>query len=263
MCTVTVIPFGDRGFRLACNRDESRRRLPAHPPIEVRLRQAWAVMPVDADVGGTWVAASDRGLVFALLNYNPVSVPDALAADAIKSRGEIIPALLDCCDVAAAVDQACTVNPAEFGPFRLFVTDGNRYAELISDCTRIVSCARDFTGHAILLTSSGLGDALVEPPRRKLFEQTLAREPTPAAQDRFHRHQWPDRPHLSVYMSRADARTVSYTTVEVSSGAAVMRYWPVSPDQQLAASPVLREVHLGKRSACDCNELHRGGTSCA
>jgi hypothetical protein len=243
MCTVTVIPLpAAGGFRLACNRDESRRRAPARPPIEVRFARAWAVMPIDSDRGGTWVAVSDRGLVFAVLNYNPqasIGVPPAP-----QTRGAIVPALLDCPDVAAVVDHVTNIDPAAFGPFRLLVAGGGRYAEVVSNRADVEARARDFTGTPILLTSSGLGDALVEPPRRELFNRTLAVIPTPAAQDEFHRHHWPERPHLSVCMSRPDARTVSYTTVEVSDGAAAMSYWPVPPDEAPTAAPVVRRVKL-------------------
>jgi hypothetical protein len=240
MCTVTVIPLSGGGFRLACNRDESRRRPAARPPIEVCLRRAWAVMPVDAVGGGTWVAASDRGLAFALLNYNPAYVLDMPAGP--KSRGAVIPALLDCADVAAAVDRTCALAPADYGPFRLLVMGAGQYAEVTSGRTRVVASVREFAAGPILLTSSGLGDALVEPPRRELFEQTLAIDPSPDAQDAFHRHCWPDQLHLSVCMSRGDARTVSYTTVEASGGAMAMRYWSMPPNEAMGTKPIARSI---------------------
>jgi hypothetical protein len=44
------------------------------------------------------------------------------------------------------------------------------------------------------------------------------------AQDAFHHHQWPGRGELSVLMSRADARTVSITTVEIGERRVWMEY---------------------------------------
>src|SRR5437868_4095701 len=70
----------------------------------------------------------------------------------------------------------------------------------------------------VLVTTSGLGDEHVEGPRRALFRQMF----TPGVdwveqQDRFHRHRWLERPALSVCMSRAEARTVSLTVIELDA----------------------------------------------
>jgi len=63
--------------------------------------------------------------------------------------------------------------------------------------------------------SSGLGDSIAQ-PRLPLFAQTVAPDPTPRAQDAFHRHAWnhndmPNAGAASVYMRRPGASTVSIT----------------------------------------------------
>jgi hypothetical protein len=70
-----------------------------------------------------------------------------------------------------------------------------------------------------LFTSSGLGDALVEGPRRRLFERLVlgAEDSWLDGQSRFHRHRWPGQPELSVWMERPDARTVSRSVIDVAS----------------------------------------------
>jgi hypothetical protein len=74
-------------------------------------------------------------------------------------------------------------------------------------------------------TSSSLGDALVEGPRRTLFRRFFrGTSQAAAAQDAFHDHQWPGREDVSVRMQRAGASTVSRTTVEVSASFATMIY---------------------------------------
>jgi len=88
-----------------------------------------------------------------------------------------------------------------------------------------------------MLTSSGLGDELVAPPRRVLFDRMITfGEQTPEAQDTFHRHAWPDRGYLSVRMRRTDARTVSYTVVELLPQGRSMHYHAIEdehvPDRQ-------------------------------
>jgi hypothetical protein len=66
-------------------------------------------------------------------------------------------------------------------------------------------------------------------------------------QDAFHRHRWPDQAHLSVCMSRSDARTVSYTTVEITSGHIAMRYHADAPDQP---APRLDPLQILRPGAC-------------
>jgi len=78
----------------------------------------------------------------------------------------------------------------------------------------------------MMLTSSSLGDALVEKPRRRLFERLFAGEERSwlQAQSLFHRHQWESRRGVSVRMERADAKTVSQTFVSVTGSAIELRY---------------------------------------
>src|SRR5262249_23772703 len=79
----------------------------------------------------------------------------------------------------------------------------------------------------LLFTSSSLGDAIVERPRRGLFERFMRSRRDPLdAQARFHRHRWPDQPQVSVCMSREDAATVSHTVVDVSTEAVAVCYVP-------------------------------------
>lgn len=243
MCTVTVITTCDAGtsewrdpppgvafdtpaaVRLMCNRDESRKRALAFPP---RLRQCGervAVMPIDPASDGTWIAANDAGLVATLLNANP-SPHDGRPDAAERSRGIIVPRLLAGGTLDAAMELAARLDPHEFAPFRAIVLNRRELVEIQSNGVELQLSRAPLRSRAWLFTSSGLGDAVVEPPRRALFEQTLERIPTAAAQAAFHASHWPDQPHLSVWMERADARTVSTTRVELSANAATMTYTP-------------------------------------
>jgi hypothetical protein len=258
MCTVTIIPLGrppndggnmPRTFRLACNRDESRVRPEALPPRVRRCGERRAVMPTDPAGGGTWVAVNDAGLALALLNVNAGPSADR-AAPPPRSRGLIIPPLAGCASAAEAAGAAAELDPADYGPFRLVLVDGRDWAEVEWDGVTFAACRRAWDGTPLLFTSSGLGDALVDPPRRALFDETCRPAPSPAVQDAFHRHRWPDRPHLSVSMSRTDARTVSYTVVEVGPARSVIRYQPVPPDSIVGvADPTALTVRRTAQSA--------------
>jgi hypothetical protein len=225
MCTVTIIPLGGslEGFRLACNRDELRSRPAALPPVERWFGARKALMPVDPAGSGTWVAVNDAGLAMALLNFNPGAT--GAVRGARESRGGVIPLLLHCDDVPAAEGQARRVVASRFQPFRLVLFDGKYLCEVTSDGVRSWSKVNEFDGRPVMFTSSGLGDALVEGPRRELFGQLLLHgQATPQRQDAFHAHRWEDRPHLSVCMSRADSRTVSRSVIEVGAGQVRMTY---------------------------------------
>ena len=69
------------------------------------------------------------------------------------------------------------------------------------------------------------------------------------AQDAYHRHRWPDRPYLSVCMSRPEAKTVSYTVTEVQSEHVRLAYYPDSPDHVAEPTVVrLKTTALEDRS---------------
>lgn len=225
--------------RVGFNRDESRRRAPAKPP-EVRVfRACRAAMPIDPESDGSWLAVTDARLVLAILNANPrvrdVRAPRVAEPPARASRGTIVGHLLQRAatldDVLAAT---ATLAAADYKPFRLVLADLERVASVRSLGDALEITVPTPLDHAFMFTSSGLGDAVVDRPRRELFDEMLGHVPAQAAiarQDEFHRHHWPGREHESVCMTRPDARTVSYTVVELSNGEVTLTYWPDAPDE--------------------------------
>jgi len=230
MCTLTILPYQGGGFRMGCNRDESRQRPEALPPQLRRFGDRSAVMPIDSVSDGTWIAVNDAGLVMTLLNYYPPGPPIPKRPDQ-ASRGTIIPSLLNHASARSAATAASKLDPARYPPFRLLLGDFEEVIELQHDPRGIRERSRSpLDAQPFLFVSSGLGDEIVESPRRALFEEWFAGDPNDAlaTQDAFHSHVWPDRPHLSVCMSRPEARTVSYTVIELRLTEAVMSYRPVT-----------------------------------
>jgi hypothetical protein len=201
-------------------------------------------MPVDPVSDGTWIGASDAGLAAVLLNAYPVGVEAAvLARQPPLSRGTIIPALLGSSSLDELVQRATAIETTHFAPFRLVLADRREVVELrwAQSATELKS--RDPLTRPLMFTSSGMGDELVDPPRRELFRGWFhSSADWPAEQDAFHRHSWPDARELSVCMSRSDARTVSYTVVEITTQTATLSYFPRPPDQPSA--PVVVSVAL-------------------
>jgi hypothetical protein len=240
MCTVSIIRTGGELIRLAANRDEQIARLPALAPQVAWFGRSRAVMPIDPSGGGTWVAANDVGVAMALLNLNRPEIP---AGAGQVSRGRIIPSLIRCAGTEQAVAAASSLNARLYGAFQLVIVDRFSVGQILSDGTRLQPIHKPLSDQPLLFTSSGLGDHLVESPRRELFEQMFGSDSfTAATQDAFHAHHWPDRPHLSVCMRRHDARTVSHTTITVKSDQIDFRYHPAAPDE--AAEDDLTTLNL-------------------
>jgi len=207
-------------LRVACNRDERRERPQAHPPFITRAGGLRVLTPQDPQARGTWIAASSAGLVFVLLNAN------GGAARPVRSRGLVIPAIAGAHTLEDAVTTMEEVRPDDFAPFRLLVIDRLDVAEFRASDGEWHAALHRIT-HPLLFTSSSLGDAIVDGPRRHLFEQMLAAPWDLAAQqDAYHAHRWRDRPAVSVHMSRPDACTVSTTVVEVTPRQVRMIYQP-------------------------------------
>jgi hypothetical protein len=241
MCTVTIIPHG-QGIRLACNRDESRARPIALPPRLVTAGARRTLMPIDPQSGGTWIAANDAGLIGTLLNAyagpkaDPARVPKL-------SRGTIIPALMETASLEDAFARLQSLDMNDFAAFRLVLADRRSCAEVRWTGEERLQTPPTPRAGPMLFTSSGLGDALVESPRRALFDEFFAAgQYLRERQDAYHRHFWPERRHLSVCMSRPEARTVSLTIVEIDDTSVRMTYYPDAPDQPM--TPVVAVLKL-------------------
>ena len=213
MCTVTVIPTPN-GPRLVHSRDEQRTRGQALPPVSQQLPSGRrAVWPTDPDGGGTWIAARADGLVLAVLNRN---IPPNGRPRPTRSRGGLIPGLIDAAHAAEAMDQLMGQDLAGLAPFRILALDPDGAARLATwDGLTLERGA--VLEPPFCLASSGLGDDRVY-PRIPLFGAMVAQDPRPETQDAYHRHRWDDAPEISVLMSRPDARTVSITTVPPGAG---------------------------------------------
>lgn len=249
MCTVSIIRAhaearrGDEpsGLRIVCNRDEHRERSAARPPRWRTLPSGGrAIWPVDTHIGagGTWVAASEHGLVMAVLNLNPRPPVSVLDVKGLKSRGALIPALIDSATPEVAVGRLAGADLTRYAPFRIIAAGAASDARVRARIGEVRWDRHELSiawheSPPLCFVSSGLGDHRAQ-PRLGLFRELVA-EPgaTPDRQDEFHRHTWLDHPEISVMMSRAEARTVSVTTIEMTPGDQTgrwhvrMRYDPV------------------------------------
>jgi uncharacterized protein with NRDE domain len=225
VCTVSALPEALLArrppqpdpcvLRVVANRDELDTREAAHPPVVWTSGTRRVVMPVDPESGGTWIAVNDAGVVFAVLNASADGRTRNMSAPP-RSRGTIIPALADSDSAEAAFRRTLILPVTDLRPFRLLLIDRHEFIECRPREGRL-SHRRTPLLRAMMRTSSGLGDSLVQRPRRALFRAFFngQADAAAAAQDAFHAHQWPGREAISVNMRRVGARTVSRATVEV------------------------------------------------
>jgi uncharacterized protein with NRDE domain len=78
MCTATFYPMHNGRFIFTSNRDEKLTRQPSTRLQRIQRNGIRAICPIDADAGGTWLIATDKGEIWCLLNgafekhtYNP------------------------------------------------------------------------------------------------------------------------------------------------------------------------------------------------
>ena len=240
MCTVSLIrvpPSAQSAgglVRLASNRDESRQRPLALPPHIRTAGPRQIIMPIDPTSDGTWIAVNDAGIAATLLNIYPhPGDPTVRVKDPTwRSRGEIIPLLL-LQSTLTDVDRALgKLDVRQYPGFRLIVTDGRELLTCRSEAGTLSSDRAVYDGVPQMWASSGLGDEVVDGPRRALFDRTLAVAPSANGQDEYHRQDDIEASHLAVCMSRPDAYTVSYTVIEMAAEHVSLAYFDAPPNAE-------------------------------
>ena len=234
MCTVTIVPLAD-GYRLMCNRDERHSRPEALPPRRVSIGGHETTMPIDPQGGGSWIAVADSGLSVAMLNRMPLRAP---AADVtLRSRGEIVASLASSRGLEELVAALERIDPAAYRTFQLVAVAGHEVVAATSDGARIDIVTRELQ-RPVMFTSSSLGDSSAERMRAPLFQAMVVHaDDQLAGQRAFHEHRWPRCGAFSVVMCRADARTVSRSTIDVRGGTSTFDYEPLGPDASCLPSP--------------------------
>ncbi|MGJ8581474.1 MAG: NRDE family protein [Psychromonas sp.] len=217
MCTLTY-RLTEQGYQLFFNRDEQRTRPRAiAPTLNTALN---AVYPIDPAGGGTWIAVHQTGVSLALLNYYQAQVDPSLKN--FTSRGVIIPHLLE--NVQQIHQQLLTMDLSCFQAFQLCVFDSE-----LSRLNKQTHFARQYIwngkqlNHSLLsddkslpITSSGVDFETVSTYRKQHFTDVIKVD-TANADDyiRYHQHQGQSG-KCSVKMYRDDAKTVSFTQIEVN-----------------------------------------------
>jgi hypothetical protein len=228
MCTVTLIqgPWlvgtaagaATGRWRLVCNRDERRDRPAALQPTVAIVDGTRVVRPIDPTGGGTWIAVTDAGLAFVLLNRYDAAADDR----GTESRGLIIPTLAGARALDAAGKRLAAFDVRRVRPFELLALDDARLLHAWSD-GRVLRMRERRGTSRVCLTSSSVETRRVRAWRLASVRRHLTTA-SAAAQDEFHRLRHPARDAYGILMSRPDARTVSTTRIELWPDRVVMQY---------------------------------------
>ena len=220
MCTASWLRR-DGALHLLFNRDEERGRESASPPVLQRSGLTRFLAPRDGRADGTWLAATERGLVLALLNASAGRRPARPA-----SRGGLIPRLAPAAAIEEIAARLAREPLADLPPFRLAAFAGAGGAARLAAWDGESLAWSELDPDTGLLCSSALGDERATRERGALWERSRAgARPWDLERQRaFHRSHDPAPSAWSVCMHRADARTVSYAEVEIDAAEAVLRY---------------------------------------
>jgi hypothetical protein len=221
MCTLSFVP-NQRGFYLAMNRDEKRTRVKALRPAIVDLGERRAILPREPN-GGTWVAANDSGICVALINWHRI---ERDPPGSTISRGEVVMALAGCASTEEIAVGLNALRLRHLRPFRLIaiVPSEKKLVEWRWNLERL--SIRKHPWQRQHWFSSGFNERRAELERRRVCRANEDEKSVGglAWLRRLHQSHAPARGPFSICMHRADAATVSYTEVVVSSRRVQMSY---------------------------------------
>ncbi len=227
MCTLSwTIPARD-ALGVCFNRDEQKTRSEGLPPdIHTAGGRRYAA-PTDPDAGGTWIGASETGLVLTLLNYTQGTADPPPHP---KSRGLLIPSLVGRDSLERVDEQILKTALEDYRPFLLVgLQAGGDVCRWCWDgrvLDRIPLSLRDRP-----VTTSSRRPVLIQEQRRRVFAHLLQEGGNDGMADlrRCHASHVPSCSEESICMHRDDAQTVSYTEVTVTDSEVTLSTASCSP----------------------------------
>jgi hypothetical protein len=230
MCTVTTQFEHDR-LIVTMNRDEFRSRAPEEAPA-VRGEKANLIYPVDTKAGGTWIGVNRHGVCCCLTNqylFSETDSSDAEPSPAGRSRGLIIPEILEHGHWQAVVNATKCLDPVRLAPFNLMVfASGKPWIEFDWPGQGGLT-AREAGMDRFMLTSSSWNTESVMAWRRQKYDEWLLAPRYLGTLPTFHLLQPRDMEEWAPLMSRKKTHTRSITQIEVDNknNEIHVRYWPL------------------------------------
>ncbi len=244
MCTVALILLPDGTLLGGMNRDERPIRQRGIAPTLHQHSGVTALWPTDTDAGGTWMAATDQGLLFFLLNHYQAAA--RWQPTAPLSRGSLIPSLIAARDLDQ-VDARLRSSPGavidRLRPFVLVAAhavahrpDHGATIAAQTWCWDGVNLVGESASSPWLWTSSGVDPEAAHvarlaawlPPRAGILAAPSRRHADSVLRAYFAGHR-PERGPVSACMHRPEANTVSHGRVHVDARRVAMCYTDGAP----------------------------------
>jgi len=228
MCTLTIVTANDE-YIMAMNRDEKIVRGAGLPPEIHEVDGTRAIYPSE-DNGGTWVATNEYGITLALLNSNDFALHRRAFAKT-RSRGRVIPTLMDSQSLAELHEVFSASNFAGMMPFRLLgvFPSEQEIWEWRWDSAQLECLVHEWESRHWF--SSSISDERAESLRGAACR--IARHESDTGSVRWMRrlqasHVGGPGP-FSLCVHREDVRTLSYTELMVKCGSVRMCHFLGSP----------------------------------
>lgn len=240
MCTLSILPFENGEYSLLMNRDESPLR-----PAALDLKRGHSdsgmehAYPEDARSGGTWIGANARGVALALMNQHPENY---VRPQGLRSRGEIIPALLSALGAHEAAGRMTRLDPTPFSPFFLVALDQKgpyhalRWDGREKEFLSYERGPRLFASSSFQTEETLLGRQLQFEKLLELLKSAPDSDAALILQRRFHASHMPARGSLSVCLHRDDAQSVSLAEISVRGLSVRLNYHAGPPCESATES---------------------------
>lgn len=203
------------GYRVYFNRDEQITRPQAELPREFIENNIRYICPIDPQGGGTWCAVNEFGYTFALLNFYQGRLPKGK----LRSRGELVKNAALLRSKEAVEEYLSSLDLQKYPPFSLLVFSPSEVKSGLVTLLRWTGKTLEKSEQDSPLISSALYFDDVSASRLQQYHtQISSRTDEPAELKDFialHKSHEPEKSAYSMCMHRDDAKTVSFSYVEV------------------------------------------------
>ena len=234
MCTVSFVRVKDAVI-ITSNRDEHIQRKAAAAPGFHLLPNKKIIFPKDAKAGGTWFAATDKGVVAVLLNG--AFVKHIARPPYLKSRGLV---LLDIIEADDALLFFKEIELDNIEPFTVILFQSLTLYELRWDGSNKHEKLLDTSGNYIWSSATLYSDEAIN-VRKNLFDQFIKTKKnlTVEAIHDFHRYNHGDDENGFVINRQTGIKTFSITQAVIKKDTIKFLHTDLLQHQQFEETLVL------------------------
>ncbi|MFL1013003.1 NRDE family protein [Flavisericum labens] len=220
MCTVTLMPKGNKDFVLTTNRDEAPDRVSLKPDFYT-FQNTKLLFPKDKLAGGTWIGVSEKNRVVCVLNGGFEFHQRKTGYR--KSRGVIAKDMMVAQNVIEAIEN---YDLTGIEPFTMVIADWNselKFLEWVWDGRK--KHIADLPLEPKIWSSSTLYSQEMKAERLQWFEDFKKNHKLSAESlKKFHKTGGDGNSEYGVIMDRGFVKTTSITQVEKQNEAIDMRF---------------------------------------